>query len=97
MAGPTRLELATSGVTGRRSNQTELRPRLGGFNYNIKGVELSRFLKGGRFNLLLDPCLRRDDGNGIGTVTTYFKGNDDFNLHFFEGGDAFLGRRMGAE
>ena len=27
MAGPTRLELATSGVTGRRSNQTELRPR----------------------------------------------------------------------
>jgi hypothetical protein len=28
MAGPTRLELATSGVTGRRSNQTELRPRV---------------------------------------------------------------------
>ncbi len=27
LAGPTRLELATSGVTGRRSNQTELRPR----------------------------------------------------------------------
>ena len=27
MAGPTRLELATSGVTGQRSNQTELRPR----------------------------------------------------------------------
>jgi single-stranded DNA-binding protein len=27
MAGATRLELATSGVTGRRSNQTELRPR----------------------------------------------------------------------
>ena len=27
VAGPTRLELATSGVTGRRSNQTELRPR----------------------------------------------------------------------
>ncbi len=25
LAGPTRLELATSGVTGRRSNQTELR------------------------------------------------------------------------
>lgn len=25
-AGTTRLELATSGVTGRRSNQTELRP-----------------------------------------------------------------------
>ncbi len=27
MAGATRLELATSGLTGRRSNQTELRPR----------------------------------------------------------------------
>src|SRR3990170_4844931 len=27
MAGPTRLELATSCVTGRRSNRTELRPR----------------------------------------------------------------------
>ncbi len=27
VAGATRLELATSGVTGRRSNQTELRPR----------------------------------------------------------------------
>ena len=27
LAGTTRLELATSGVTGRRSNQTELRPR----------------------------------------------------------------------
>ena len=29
MAGPTRLELATSGVTGRRSNQAELRPHQG--------------------------------------------------------------------
>jgi hypothetical protein len=28
MAGATRLELATSGVTGRRSNQTELRPQM---------------------------------------------------------------------
>ena len=28
MAGATRLELATSGVTGRRSNQTELRPHM---------------------------------------------------------------------
>jgi hypothetical protein len=28
LAGTTRLELATSGVTGRRSNQTELRPRI---------------------------------------------------------------------
>ena len=27
LAGATRLELATSGVTGRRSNQTELRPQ----------------------------------------------------------------------
>src|SRR5574340_153277 len=28
LAGTTRLELATSDVTGRRSNQTELRPRI---------------------------------------------------------------------
>ena len=28
MAGATRIELATSGVTGRRSNQAELRPRI---------------------------------------------------------------------
>ena len=27
LAGATRLELATSGVTGRRSDQTELHPR----------------------------------------------------------------------
>jgi hypothetical protein len=27
VAGATRIELATSGVTGRRSNQSELRPR----------------------------------------------------------------------
>ena len=27
MAGVTRLELATSGLTGRRSNQTELHPQ----------------------------------------------------------------------
>jgi hypothetical protein len=33
MAGPTRLELATSCVTGRRSNQTELRPRAGAVYY----------------------------------------------------------------
>ena len=29
MAGTTRLELATSAVTGQRSNQTELRPHYG--------------------------------------------------------------------
>ena len=29
MAGPTRLELATFGVTGRHSKPTELRPRIG--------------------------------------------------------------------
>ena len=29
MAGPTRLELATSGVTGRRSNQLNYDPALG--------------------------------------------------------------------
>ena len=28
MAGATRIELATSDVTGRRSNQSELRPRI---------------------------------------------------------------------
>ena len=28
LAGTTRLELATSGLTGRRSNQTELRPHI---------------------------------------------------------------------
>ena len=39
MAGPTRLELATSGVTGRRSNQTELRPR-GRFIYMVGGTGL---------------------------------------------------------
>ena len=31
LAGTTRLELATSDVTGRRSNQTELRPRVKSF------------------------------------------------------------------
>ncbi len=31
MAGATGLEPATSGVTGRRSNQTELHPRIGCF------------------------------------------------------------------
>jgi hypothetical protein len=36
LAGPTRLELATSGVTGRRSNQTELRPRSREKNYSPK-------------------------------------------------------------
>jgi hypothetical protein len=46
VAGPTRLELATSGVTGQRSNQTELRPRLGDSHYNINSLELSTvFLK----------------------------------------------------
>ena len=34
-AGPTRLELATSCVTGRRSNQTELRPRIYHFYYEL--------------------------------------------------------------
>ncbi len=43
LAGPTRLELATSGVTGRRSNQTELRPRQGDSNYNIKTAGIQPF------------------------------------------------------
>ena len=34
MAGATRIELATSGVTGRRSNQTELRPHKKGGRRN---------------------------------------------------------------
>ena len=39
MAGPTRLELATSGVTVRHSNQTELRPRMeGGLFVWVAGV-----------------------------------------------------------
>jgi hypothetical protein len=37
MAGATRLELATSGVTGRRSNQTELRPRFFVLNTALVG------------------------------------------------------------
>src|SRR3972149_4197532 len=38
MAGPTRLELATSCVTGRRSNRTELRPR----EWMLKNAHLRR-------------------------------------------------------
>jgi hypothetical protein len=37
-AGPTRLELATSGLTGQRSNQTELRPRFRSKNHGILGL-----------------------------------------------------------
>ncbi len=40
-AGSTRLELATSCVTGRRSNQTELRPRIT-FNFHFLNSRLSR-------------------------------------------------------
>ena len=40
VAGATRLELATSGVTGRRSNQTELRPRY--FNTDISDIREER-------------------------------------------------------
>jgi hypothetical protein len=38
MAGPTRLELATSGVTGRRSNQ---------LNYDPDSIPCKTFLVGG--------------------------------------------------
>ena len=41
VAGTTRLELATSGVTGRRSNQSELRPRKQ--IYDFKESELAIF------------------------------------------------------
>ena len=40
-AGLTRLELATSCVTGRRSNQTELRPQVCRFD-NLVGLRLER-------------------------------------------------------
>ncbi len=46
MAGPKRLELSTSCVTGRRSNQTELRPRTkiySVFNLGSAGFEPATF------------------------------------------------------
>ena len=44
LAGATRLELATSGVTGRRSNQTELRPHiLFVLSGSISSIELATF------------------------------------------------------
>ena len=50
VAGPTRLELATSGVTGQRSNQTELRPRstaerLGNYNHSRAKMQESLFTR----------------------------------------------------
>jgi hypothetical protein len=44
MAGATRIELATSGLTARRSNQSELRPRK-------KGLFIAKkhYLFGGRY------------------------------------------------
>ena len=46
MAGSTRLELATSGVTGRRSNQLNYDPALNFsipvFNYTLGSVDLPR-------------------------------------------------------
>jgi hypothetical protein len=52
LAGPTRLELATSGVTGQRSNQTELRPRQWDFHYNIKTLEFSIVFQKNEISLL---------------------------------------------
>ena len=53
-AGPTRLELATSCVTGRRSNQTELRPRIYHFYYELATFPItsgrSNSAKGGQTN-----------------------------------------------
>ena len=40
MAGPTRLELATSGVTGQRSNRTELRPRKVFLDWAVEDLNL---------------------------------------------------------
>ena len=42
MAGPTRLELATSGVTGRRSNQ---------LNYDPKAIKLNCRFQNAEFRL----------------------------------------------
>lgn len=39
VAGVTRLELAASGVTGRRSNQTELHPRTALYVVGGTGLE----------------------------------------------------------
>ena len=40
MAGPTRLELATSGVTGRRSNQLNYGPAFHKTNENYRSAEM---------------------------------------------------------
>ena len=45
MAGPTRLELATSGVTGRRSNQLNYDPAKGETNYRTKARQPSMFAR----------------------------------------------------
>ena len=45
VAGVTRLELAASCVTGKRSNQTELHPRVSLFWWAMQGL-----------NLRLQPC-----------------------------------------
>ena len=39
-AGPTRLELATSGVTGRRSNQLNYDPTMGGIRFERMALGL---------------------------------------------------------
>src|SRR6187200_1391850 len=40
VAGPTRLELATSGVTGRRSNQLNYDPTMGGIRFERMALGL---------------------------------------------------------
>ncbi len=60
MAGPTRLELATSGVTGRRSNQLNYDPAVvvfeGTFSRN-QGSIARRSTSAGNFKTLI--CAQR--------------------------------------
>ncbi len=59
MAGPTRLELATSGVTGRRSNQLNYDPAKGGTDYRTKAQQPSMLAR-------IQSRIRFYDGNSTG-------------------------------
>ena len=66
LAGPTRFELATSGVTGRRSIQAELRPRRGspiiisGLHIFNRFTPVSTFRQGSKEIATLVPSNARD-------------------------------------
>ena len=49
MAGVTGLEPATSGVTGQRSNRTELHPRMGSDDVRVSAVEVKLLAGRARF------------------------------------------------